>query len=65
MKRSLLALALAGTSLFAAPASAEPISVTPGCDNPVDVVCNMGYCPEHACTPMICLVWIDGYCAVE
>ena len=64
MKRSLLALAVAGAAVFAAPASADPISVTPGCDNPVDVVCNQGYCPEYACTPIVCLVWLQGRCAV-
>lgn len=64
MTRSLLALALAGAALLPAPAQADP-QVTPGCDNPVDVVCNQGYCPDHACTPIICLVWLNGRCVVE
>ncbi len=63
MKRSVLALAVACTASFpAAPATAA--GVTPGCDDPVDVVCNQGYCPDHACTPIICLVWLDGRCVV-
>lgn len=61
MKRTLLTLALAATALVpAAPSYAA--EVTPGCDNPVDVVCNMGYCPGEACTPIVCLVWLNGRC---
>ena len=63
MKRTLLAFALAGTALVPA-APSQAAEITPGCDNPVDVVCNMGYCPDHACTPIICLVWLDGRCVV-
>ena len=62
MTRTLLALGLAGAALF--PSSASAAEITPGCDNPVDVVCNQGYCPEHACTPIICLVWLNGRCVV-
>ena len=64
MKRSLLALALAGAAVFAPAAQAAgPLpSITPGCDNPVDVVCNEGYCPGEACTPVICAVWLNGRC---
>lgn len=64
MKRSVLALAVAGAALLSAtPATAA--GVTPGCDNPVDAVCNRGYCPDHACTPIICLVWLNGRCVVD
>lgn len=63
MKRSLLALAVAGAALFST-APAHAAEVTPGCDNPVDAVCNMGYCPEHACTPIICVLWVNGRCVI-
>ena len=61
MTRSLAALALAALAIVPVPAQADP-QVTPGCDNPVDVVCNMGYCPGEACTPIVCLVWLNGRC---
>lgn len=61
MKRTVLALAVAGAAVFTAnPATAA--GVTPGCDDPVDVVCNQGYCPGEACTPIICGVWYQGRC---
>lgn len=63
MKRSLIALALACAAF--APALPAHAAITPGCDNPVDVVCNQGYCgPDYACTPIICLVWVKGRCVV-
>ena len=64
MKRSLLALALAGAALVPG-TGASAAGVTPGCDNPVDVACNRTYCPGEACTPIICLVWLNGRCVVD
>lgn len=63
MTRPLLALAMAGVAAFTA-IPAHAAEVTPGCDNPVDVVCNMGYCPGEACTPIICVVWLNGRCVL-
>lgn len=55
--RALTALALVGATLLPTPARAE---ITPGCDDPVDVVCNMGWSPDHPSTPMLCVLWMQG-----
>jgi hypothetical protein len=60
MRAAVLAVAAAAV-LSAVPAQA---GVTPGCDNPVDVVCNEGYCPGEACTPIICAVWVQNRCVL-
>ena len=63
MKRSLLALAVAGAAAFSAlPAQA---AITPGCDDPVDVACNQAYSPDNPSTPVICLLWVNHRCVVR
>ena len=64
MTRSLAALALAALAIVPVPAQADP-QVTPGCDNPVDVVCNQTYSPEHPSTPVICFLWMNGQCRIR
>ena len=61
MKRTLAAVLLA-TAAVATPAAAAP-GPSGYCDGKVDVVCRMDRCqPDYPCTPLICLVWLNGTC---
>ncbi|HEV2890635.1 MAG TPA: hypothetical protein VGX28_09685 [Frankiaceae bacterium] len=62
MSRSLAALALVALATVPAPAHA---AITPGCDRPVDVACNMAWSPDNPSTPQICVLYVDGRCVVR
>lgn len=67
MKRLSAAALLAGalvSTLFAAPSGATPLGV---CDGKVDVACTRWRCvpDDNPCTASpVCLVWLNGRCAV-
>lgn len=59
--RRLLALALAGAAIVAAPAAADPTQFPRRCERQVDALCHDEFCGIVDCVTRDCVVYLDPF----